>query len=321
MIAETENNMGQLVSFVIPCYRSAQTVGGVVREIREAMKGLSQYRFEIILVNDASPDDTFETICALCRESRDICGVNLARNFGQHAALMAGFSHVRGDIVVCLDDDGQTPASEVGKLLSGIESGSDVVYAKYKNKRHSAFRNFGSKINELMTRVMLGKPKDLYVSSYFAAKRFVVEELLRYENPYPYVIGLVLRTTKKITNVEVTHREREVGVSGYTIGKLLGLWFNGFTAFSVKPLRIATVIGMLSACVGFAYGIFTVVKKFVNPAVPVGFSALMAAIVFFCGLILLMLGIIGEYIGRIYISLNNSPQYVIRECVDERDAE
>lgn len=321
MIADTENSMGQLVSFVIPCYRSAQTVGGVVREIREAMKGLSQYRFEIILVNDASPDDTFETICALCRESRDICGVNLARNFGQHAALMAGFSHVRGDIVVCLDDDGQTPASEVGKLLSGIESGSDVVYAKYKNKRHSAFRNFGSKINELMTRVMLGKPKDLYVSSYFAAKRFVVEELLRYENPYPYVIGLVLRTTKKITNVEVTHREREVGVSGYTIGKLLGLWFNGFTAFSVKPLRIATVIGMLSACVGFAYGIFTVVKKFVNPAVPVGFSALMAAIVFFCGLILLMLGIIGEYIGRIYISLNNSPQYVIRECVDERDAE
>lgn len=316
-----ENSMGQLVSFVIPCYRSAQTVGGVVQEIREAMKGLSQYRYEIILVNDASPDDTFETIRALCRENRDICGVNLARNFGQHAALMAGFSHVRGDIVVCLDDDGQTPASEVGKLLSGIEAGSDVVYAKYLNKRHSGFRNFGSKVNELMTRVMLGKPKDLHVSSYFAAKRFVVEELLRYENPYPYVIGLVLRTTKKITNVEVTHREREVGVSGYTVGKLLGLWFNGFTAFSVKPLRIATVIGILSACAGFVYGIFTVVKKFVNPAVPIGFSALMAAIVFFCGLILLMLGIIGEYIGRIYISLNNSPQYVIRECVDEREAE
>lgn len=321
MIAETENNMGQLVSFVIPCYRSAQTIGRVVQEIGEAMKELPQYRFEIVLVNDASPDDTFETIRALCREDKDICGINLARNFGQHAALMAGFSHVRGDIVVCLDDDGQTPASEVGKLLAGIEGGSDVVYAKYKNKRHSAFRNFGSKINELMTRVMLGKPKDLYVSSYFAAKRFVVEELLRYENPYPYVIGLVLRTTKKITNVEVTHREREAGVSGYTIGKLLGLWFNGFTAFSVKPLRIATVIGILSACAGFAYGIFTVVKKFVNPAVPVGFSALMAAIVFFCGLILLMLGIIGEYIGRIYISLNNSPQYVIRECVDERNAE
>ncbi len=313
--------MKQLVSFVIPCYRSAQTIGRVVQEIRDVMRELSQYRYEIVLVNDASPDDTFETIRALCGENRDVCGVNLARNFGQHAALMAGFRYVRGDIVVCLDDDGQTPAGEVGKLLSGIEAGSDVVYAKYANKRHSGFRNFGSRINELMTRVMLGKPKELYVSSYFAVKRFVVEEMLRYENPYPYVIGLVLRTTKKITNVEVTHKEREVGTSGYTLGKLLGLWFNGFTAFSVKPLRVATVIGVISACAGFAYGIFTIIKKFINPAVPVGFSALMAAVVFFCGLILLMLGIIGEYIGRIYISLNNSPQYVIRECLDERDAE
>ena len=313
--------MKQLVSFVIPCYRSAQTIGRVVGEIEKTMASLSAYRYEIILVNDASPDDTFEEIKKLCQCRKYVCGVNLARNFGQHAALMAGFRYVRGDIVVCLDDDGQTPAAEVGKLLAGIASGADVVYAKYTHKKHSFFRNFGSKVNELMTRAMLGKPRELYISSYFAAKRFVVEEMLRYENPYPYVIGLVLRTTKNIKNVEVTHREREIGTSGYTLGKLLGLWFNGFTAFSVKPLRMATVIGVLSACAGFLYGIYTVIKKFLNPAVPVGFSALMAAIVFFCGLILLMLGIIGEYIGRIYISMNNSPQYVVRECLDERDAD
>lgn len=313
--------MKQLISFVIPCYRSAQSIDGVVEEIEAAMKELPAYCHEIILVNDASPDNTFDVIRTLCGAHRHICGVNLARNFGQHAALMAGFAYVRGDIVVCLDDDGQTPAKEVGKLLAGIEAGSDVVYAKYVHKQHSGFRNFGSKINELMTRVMLGKPKDLYISSYFAAKRFVIEEMLRYQNPYPYVIGLVLRTTKKITNVEVPHRERQIGTSGYTMGKLLGLWFNGFTAFSVKPLRIATVAGVISACVGFAYGIYTIIKKFLIPNVVVGFSALMAAIVFFCGLILLMLGIIGEYLGRIYISLNNSPQYVIRECVDERDAD
>lgn len=312
--------MEQLVSFVIPCYRSAQTIGRVVEEIDTTMKGLPGYAYEIVLVNDASPDDTFDVIRGMCAERRDICGVNLARNFGQHAALMAGFRHARGDVVVCLDDDGQTPADEAGKLLAKLEEGYDVVYAKYTHKQHSLFRNFGSKVNELMTRAMLGKPKELYVSSYFAMRRFVAQELIRYENPYPYVIGLVLRSTKKIANVEVTHREREIGTSGYTVGKLLGLWFNGFTAFSVKPLRIATVIGVVSACGGFLYGIYTVVKKFLNPAVPVGFSALMAAIVFFCGLILLMLGIIGEYIGRIYISLNNSPQYVIRECVDERDA-
>lgn len=313
--------MSKLVSFVIPCYRSSQTIGGVVEEIDTAMKGLAGYKYEIVLVNDASPDDTFEVIRTLCTGRRDICGVNLAKNFGQHAALMAGFRHARGDVVVCLDDDGQTPAGEVGKLLDKLEEGYDVVYAKYAHKQHSLFRNFGSRINDRMTRIMLGKPKELYISSYFVMKKFVAEELVRYENPFPYVIGLVLRTTKKIANVEVTHREREIGTSGYTLGKLLGLWFNGFTAFSIKPLRIATVIGVASACGGFLYGIYTIVKKFVNPAVPVGFSAMMAALVFFCGLILMMLGMIGEYIGRIYISMNNSPQYVIRECVDGRDAE
>ena len=311
--------MSKLVSFVIPCYRSEQTIGGVVEEINSTMADLPQYTYEIILVNDASPDNTFEAIRDLCQKQSNICGINLAKNFGQHAALMAGFHYVHGEIVVCLDDDGQTPANEVGKLLNGIEEGADVVYARYATKQHSAFRNFGSKVNELMTRVMLGKPKELYISSYFAAKRFVVEEMTRYQNPYPYVIGLVLRSTKKIINVEVTHREREVGTSGYTIGKLLNLWFNGFTAFSVKPLRLATVMGIASACVGFLYGIYTIIKKFVNPDVVIGFSALMAAIVFFGGLILLMLGIIGEYIGRIYISLNNSPQFVIRESIDGRD--
>ena len=308
--------MSKLVSFVIPCYRSAQTIGRVVEEIDTTMQSLGAYKYEIVLVNDSSPDNTYEVIRGLCAQRKDICGIDLARNFGQHAALMAGVGSVHGDIVVCLEDDGQTPANEVGKLFGKIEEGYDVVYAKYVHKRHSGFRNFGSKVNELMARVMLGKPKELYVSSYFAAKRFVVEEMLRYTSPYPYVIGLVLRTTKNIANVEVTHREREVGTSGYTIGKLLGLWFNGFTAFSIKPLRIATILGCLTACAGFLYGIYTVIKKFVNPNVPVGFSAIMAAMVFLGGMIMLMLGFIGEYIGRIYISLNNSPQYAIRECIN-----
>ncbi len=312
--------MGQLVSFVIPCYCSEQTIGKVVEEINDAMRAMPQYQYEIILVNDASPDNTFGVIRRLCEGQKNVCGVNLAKNFGQHAALMAGFRYVHGDIIVCLDDDGQTPAAEVGKLLAGIEEGADVVYAKYAHKQHSGFRNFGSKVNEWMARALLDKPKEISVSSYFAAKRFVIEEILRYSNPYPYVIGLVLRTTKKIVNVEVTHRAREVGTSGYTVGKLLALWFNGFTAFSVKPLRIATVIGMAFACIGFLYGIYTIIKKFVNPDVVIGFSAMMSATVFFGGVILLVLGIIGEYIGRIYISLNNSPQYVIRESIDERDS-
>ena len=308
--------MKKLVSFVIPCYRSAQTIGKVVGEIDAAMKAMDAYDHEIVLVNDGSPDGTFEVIRELCAGRKDICGVNLARNFGQHAALMAGFRYVHGDVVVCLDDDGQTPADEVGKLLAGIEEGSDAVYARYSRKQHSPFRNFGSRINERMARIMLGKPKELYVSSYFAVRRFVAEEMLRYENPYPYVIGLVLRATKNITNVDVTHRERENGTSGYTFGKLLGLWFNGFTAFSIIPLRISTVVGFLSACAGFLYGVYTVVKKFVNPDVPVGFSAMMAMLVFIGGMIMIMLGMIGEYVGRIYISINSSPQNVVSECLN-----
>lgn len=311
--------MSQLVSFVIPCYHSAQTIGKVVEEIEATMQGLKNYQYEVILVNDCSPDNTFEVIREICAQKKNVCGVNLARNFGQHAALMAGFRHVRGDIIVCLDDDGQTPADEAGKLLAKIEEGYDAVYARYAHKQHSGFRNFGSKVNERMTRIMLGKPKELYVSSYFAVRRFVVEEMLRYANPYPYVIGLVLRSTKNIANVDVNHREREIGTSGYTLGKLFALWFNGFTAFSIKPLRIATVIGAVTACAGFLYGVYTVIKRLVNPNVVIGFSALMTAIVFLGGMVMLMLGIIGEYIGRIYISMNNSPQYVIRECIDERE--
>lgn len=301
------------ISFVIPCYRSEGTLSKVVAEIQEKMKTLTQYEYDIFLVNDCSPDRTIDVIRKLCQENENIKGIDFARNFGQHAALMAGLRHSDGDYVVCLDDDGQTPANEVDKLLMKLEEGYDAVYAKYDHKQHSAFRNFGSRLNERMTRMMLGKPKTLYVSSYFAVKRFVVEDMVKYENSYPYVIGLVLRATRNIANVSVNHREREAGVSGYTFGKLLGLWLNGFTAFSVKPLRIATAIGGCSAVAGFLYGIYTIIKRFVNPDVPMGFSALMAALVFFGGMIMLMLGLIGEYIGRVYISLNNSPQYVIRE--------
>ena len=304
------------ISFVIPCYRSEKTLPGVVAEIEEKMKTYEGYEYDIFLINDCSPDGTIEVIRKLCREHENIRGIDFARNFGQHSALMAGLRHSDGDYVVCLDDDGQTPADEVDKLLGKLEEGYDAVYAKYDHKQHSLFRNFGSKLNERMTRIMLGKPKELYVSSYFAVKRFVAEDMVRYENSYPYVIGLVLRSTGNIANVSVNHREREVGSSGYTLKKLISLWFNGFTAFSVKPLRIATGIGAFSAVAGFFYGIYTIVKRLLNPDVPMGFSSTMAAIVFFGGMIMLMLGLIGEYIGRIYISLNNSPQYVIREKIN-----
>ena len=311
--------MKKKISFVIPCYNSAKTIEGVVEEIRETMEKLEEYIYEVVLVNDCSPDETFQVIRKICQSQSHIYGLDLAKNFGQHGALMAGFHQVSGDIIVCLDDDGQTPASEVGKLLQKIEAGDDVVYASYAHKKHSLFRNFGTYMNEKMAEFLLGKPKELFVSSYFAARKFVVEEMLKYENAYPYVIGLVLRTTKRISNVEVDHRERQIGQSGYNFKKLLALWFNGFTAFSTKPLRIATVSGSLFAVVGFGYGIYTVIKKFLIPQVPVGFSSLMSALMFIGGMVLLMMGLIGEYIGRMYICMNNAPQFVVREKVSKEE--
>ena len=290
-------------------------MAGVIREVQETMATLNGYTYEIILVNDASPDDTFSEIRRLCKENDNIIGIDMAKNFGQHSALMAGFHEVSGEIVVCLDDDGQTPANEVGKLLDKINEGYDVVYAEYANKRHSKFRNFGSHLNSIMTEQLLEKPKDLYLSSYFAVRRFIVEEMIRYDNAYPYITGLVLRSTKNICNVEVKHREREVGESGYSLSKLLGLWLNGFTSFSVKPLRLATFSGLFAAFLGVVFIIVTVIRRLIDQNIPIGWSSTISVILLMGGMILFVLGIIGEYIGRIYICINHSPQYVIREKI------
>lgn len=303
------------ISFVIPCYRSQKTLAGVIHEVQETMATLNGYTYEIILVNDASPDNTFSEIRRLCKENDNIIGIDMAKNFGQHSALMAGFHEVSGEVVVCLDDDGQTPANEVGKLLDKINEGYDVVYAEYANKRHSKFRNFGSHLNSIMTEQLLEKPKDLYLSSYFAVRRFIVEEMIRYDNAYPYITGLVLRSTKNICNVEVKHREREVGESGYSLSKLLGLWLNGFTSFSVKPLRLATFSGLFAAFLGVVFIIVTVIRRLIDQNIPIGWSSTISVILLMGGMILFVLGIIGEYIGRIYICINHSPQYVIREKI------
>ena len=305
----------KLVSFVIPCYRSAKTIGAVTAEIGEAMDRLPQYDYEIVLVNDCSPDDTFAVIRALAAKDRHIAAVDLAKNFGQHAALMCGMRKSKGDFVVCLDDDGQTPADEVGKLLEKLEEGYDVVYAAYADKQESGLRRCGSDVNRRMTEIMLGKPRELELTSYFAARRFLVDEMLRYEHCYPYVMGLVLRSTKRICNVPVTHRAREEGRSGYTLSKLLGLWMNGFTSFSVKPLRIATYSGAFIAFIGFLYALIVLIRRFTVNLAPMGWTTTTILILIIGGLNLLLLGLVGEYVGRVFMCVNATPQYVEREYI------
>ena len=308
----------RLVSFVIPCYRSANTITGVVDELRAAMAEMPEYDSEYILVNDCSPDNTFEVLRDLAEKDGRITAVDLAKNFGQHAALMAGLRRAEGEIAVCLDDDGQTPGSEVGKLLKKLDEGYDVVYAEYAHKQHAAWRNLGTVLNNRMTEIMLGKPKELTITSYFAMRRFIVDEMLVYKNCYPYVEGLILRSTRRIGTVPVTHRAREEGESGYTLVKLFSLWMNGFTSFSVKPLRIATWCGAIAAVLGFIYFIVVIVKHFIDSSIPEGWASTMALMLLLGGVLLLVLGMIGEYIGRIYMCINASPQYVERQVIRKR---
>ena len=245
-----------------------------------------------------------------------VIDIRMARNFGQHAALMAGYRAATGDVIVSMDDDGEIPTNQIFALIDKINEGYDVVYASYDNHVRGLFRSFGTHVNDFMTDVLLDKPRGLKINSFFAAKKFIIDDVINYTAPYPYIGGLVLRTTKKICNVQMLQRTRLAGTSGYTLKKLFSLWLNGFTAFSVKPLRIASLVGICCTGIGFLYGIYVIISKLYNPMIPAGYSSLMAVLLFMGGMIMLMLGMIGEYVGRIYISINNSPQYVIRQTIN-----
>ena len=303
----------KLLSFVIPCYRSAKTIGAVVRELTDTVAARAdEYDHEIVLVNDGSPDNVAEVIREMCKEYPSIVFVDLSRNFGQHSALMAGFNHVSGDIVVCLDDDGQTPANECFKLIDKVAEGYDLVFAEYGKREQNWFRNLGSRFNTACNHFFYNQPKDLTANSYYACQRFVVDAALKYPNPFPYVTGLLFQSVSRYCNVMVNHRARMEGESGYNLRKLISLWVNGVTAFSIKPLRFASYAGWLIAAAGFLFALVTIIRKLVDPVIQAGWSSTMSIMLILGGMIITLMGVIGEYIGRIYLSINRYPQFVVR---------
>ena len=302
----------QKISVVIPCYKSEKMIETVVEQVLKTITSHEEFDYEIILVNDGSPDQTWAVIQKLAENNSHIFAINFSQNFGQHSALMAAYRMVSGDIILGLDDDGEHNPKEMFQLIEKLQEGYDYVCADY-NTNQSKFRSIGTWINNLMATILIGKPKSVNFSSYYAMRRFVINEIIRYERPYPYVGGLLLRATKNIASVPLKRQKRLEGKSGYSLKKMLQLWINGFTAFSVKPLRIATALGLVCAIIGFIWAAVLIIKRlfFVN-YVP-GYVSTIVCIVFFSGMIMMLLGITGEYIGRIYISINNAPQYVIRE--------
>lgn len=307
------------ISFLIPCYNSELTINTVIDEIHYVMNNKNGLSYEIITVNDCSPDNVMDVLRIRARNDDKLVVIGLAKNSGKHAAIMAGLNYCRGEIIVNLDDDGQCPINCLDELIEPLNNGYDISIAKYSIKKESFLKRAGSSFNEFVIRKLLSKPKELSLGNFSAIKSYIAKEIIRYKNPYPYIDGLYLRSTSKITNVEMEERERICGKTNYTLGKSISLWLNGFTAFSVKPLRISSLLGVICAIIGFIFGIFTIFRKLFIPNISVGWSSTVAIMLFIGGLIMLMLGMIGEYIGRIYISINNSPQYVVRETINVED--
>lgn len=310
--------MKTLLSFVIPCYRSEETIRRVTDEIISVVSQREDYDYEIICVNDCSPDSVYSVLTGLAAANEKIKVVNFAKNMGSHAAILAGFSYTKGEYVINLDDDMQCPVPELWRLLEPvIRDECDVATANYYVKKQARWKNMGSAINNAVSSKLLGKPKELRYENFTAAKRFVIDEIVKYDNPYPYLDGLVFRVTGRVKAVMMEQRERGDGkATGYSFRKSVALFANGLTAFSVVPLRFSTVTGCVAAIIGFIIGLIMIIKKLVDPTVPIGYTSTVVIQLFMGGLILMGMGLLGEYVGRIYISINKSPQYVIKNTIN-----
>jgi glycosyltransferase involved in cell wall biosynthesis len=302
------------LSFVIPLYNSAETIGAVVREIELlAIEG----GHEIILVNDGSGDATGDACRALVREAKiPITLVEHARNFGEHNAVLTGWRHARGAHIVNLDDDGQNPPGEAVRLWSHAKAtGLDVVFGHYDVKQHAAWRNLGSWFTNRVTDWALEKPPGFYLSSFRCVNAFVAREVAAHSGPFPYLDGLILQVTQRIGSIAVRHETRKAGQSTYTLRRLVRLWLSAWINFSVLPLRVATLLGLALAAAGLVGFGWVVYWKITNQGPPSGFGLVLSALLVFSGTQLVMLGLIGEYIGRMFLTVSQRPQAVVREVV------
>lgn len=306
------------ISIVIPVYNGAATIEPLVNRLIDEI-GMNS--LQIVLVNDGSPDRSDEVCRAIqANFSEQVVYIKLAKNFGEHSAVMAGLHHARGDYVVIMDDDFQNPPEEVSRLIDyACTHDHDVVYTHYPWRYHHWFRVLGSHLNDFVANFLLDKPKSLYLSSFKCLSSFAVKEVIKYQGPYPYIDGLILRCTRNIGTIEVRHDPRREGRSNYTLRKLVALWLNMSVNFSVMPLRASTIMGLAFSAAGFLLGMLVSVERLMRPGLPIGWASMIVAVVMFSGIQLVMLGLVGEYLGRLFLMCNRAPQFVIREiCEKER---
>lgn len=310
---EQDSGQKENISLVIPVYNSEESLPILVEEIK---KTLQKYNYEIIFVNDGSKDHSLSVLKKIAGSNARVIVINLARNVGQHNAIMAGLKFAKGDIVVMMDDDLQHPPAEIHRLIDKMKKDElDVVYGNYIRKKHNKIRNLCSKFNDLMATVMIQKPRNLYFCSFKAVRQFVVKEIVQYSGAYPYIDGLIFRVTNNISSVPVEHRTRLIGKSNYSFLKLSRLWFNMFTNFSILPLRIVAFLGSFMALTAFIFAIYVFIERNSFTLIQQGWASIMIAIMLFSGAQLASIGLLGEYLGRTYLTINQTPQYVIRDII------
>lgn len=299
------------LSICIPVYNSAATIGPLVDECIRALS--PHYSLEFVLVNDYSRDDSDAACKALAERHDCVKYISLRRNFGEHNAVMCALNYATGDYAVIIDDDFQNPPGEIRALVEEARKGYDVVYSRYATKQHGAFRNLASRFNDLVASWLLEKPPELYLSSFKVIARGLIQRLVRYQGPSPYIDGLILRETRSISSVLVAHEARRQGQSNYTLKKLVSLWLNMFINFSIKPLRLFALFGLVVTLVSFVAAVAFIIQKLLNPELQVGWTSVMVSILFFAGVQIIFLGLIGEYIGKHYLHTNGTPQWSVKE--------
>lgn len=304
-----------LISIVIPCYNSENTIEKVVDLAMETFEGLPDYECEMILVNDCSPDKTFEAIRRASDKYDNVIGVDLAKNVGQHGALLAGFHYVNGEYVVGMDDDMQNHPSQIPEFIDKINEGYDVVFGVFKERKFSAVKNITGAVSRFFLWRFLDRPKGIEMGSFWMVKRFVIENAKQYRGVNPMVQALFFRATSNIANIYIEHYEREYGESNYTFRKGVKL-FMSFMNYSVAPLRIATLLGAALSVAGLAAAVAVIIRRLLNPDMAIGWASTICVILILFGFLFLLIGVLGEYLGKVVLTANNTPQFVVREEIN-----
>ena len=301
------------VSVIIPVFNGAASIAGVVDRVQRVFADRCS---EIILVDDGSADQSAAVCERLCAEA-NVTLVRLSRNFGEHNAVLAGLAHSSGQYVAILDDDAQNPPEELPRMLDMLQREQlDVVYGRYLERQHNWSRRLGSWFNDRVANIMLGKPAGLYLSSFKVMNRFVVNQIMCYEGPHPYIDGLICRTTTRLGQLSVRHEARAAGQSNYTMRRLVRLWLNMFMGFSILPLRLASLMGIVISMLSVVWlALILIDKLWISPGVTSGIPTVLACMVLFSGVQLMVLGMLGEYLGRLFLSINGQPQYIVRSIV------